>query len=117
MMKGFKSASGSMVAAVIATVVASLCCIAPLILLALGVSGIWISTLTQWALLRPIGIIVAIIFLILAYWKLYITPRQCANTKSCVDPLILRRQRQVFWAIVTVVILLLAFPWYAFIFY
>ena len=117
MMKSFKSASVSMVAAVIATAVASLCCIAPLILLALGVSGVWISTLTQWELLRPIGVIVAIIFLILAYWKLYTAPKQCANTKSCAAPLILRRQRQIFWVIVTVVILLLAFPWYAFMFY
>lgn len=38
--------NGSMIAAVIATIGASLCCIGPLVLLALGIGGTWISSLT-----------------------------------------------------------------------
>ena len=116
-MKKMFGGKGSLFAAIIAAVAASLCCVGPLVLLALGISGAWVSSLTQLEFLRPIGIIITFIFLVLAFWKLYITPRRCAIDKPCAKPQTLRIQRIVFWAVTVLVLLLLAFPWYAFLFY
>ena len=54
--------NGSMIAAVIAAIGASLCCIGPLVLLALGISGAWISYLTALEPYRPIFIGVVLLF-------------------------------------------------------
>lgn len=103
--------------AIIGAITASLCCIGPLLLLALGISGAWISTFTQLEFLRPIGIIITLIFLMLAFWRLYIMPQRCSIDKPCAKPNNLRIQRLIFWMITLLLILLLTFPWYAFLFY
>lgn len=99
--------------ALIGAVTASLCCIGPLLLLTLGISGAWVSTLTQLEFLRPIGIIMTLVFLTLAFWRLYLTPEQCSINKACSKPSNLRIQRIIFWVVTLLMILLLTFPWYA----
>tara|TARA_B100000749_G_scaffold278647_1_gene269762 strand:+ start:338 stop:688 length:351 start_codon:yes stop_codon:yes gene_type:complete len=116
-MKNTTWTKGSLIGAIIAAVIASLCCIGPLFLLTIGLGGAWVSTLTQLDYLRPIGIIITVIFLILAFWKLYITSKHCSIDKSCASPQILRIQRIIFWIVTVALILLLAFPWYASLFY
>jgi mercuric ion transport protein len=103
--------------AIIGAVTASLCCIGPLLLLALGISGAWVGTFTQLEFLRPIGIVITLIFLTLAFWRLYLTPQHCSIDKLCAKPGNLRVQRLMFWVISLLLILLLTFPWYAFLFY
>lgn len=112
-----KLTKGSLIAAIITAIGASLCCVGPLILLALGISGVWITALSHLAFMRPFGIILTIIFLSLTFWKLYITPQKCAVDQSCAHPKILRRYRIIFWLVTIIVLLLIAFPWYAAIFY
>lgn len=116
-MKARNWEKGSLIGAIIAAMVASLCCVAPLVLVGLGVSGVWISTLTHLAFLRPIGMTMTLIFLGWAFWKLYMTPKQCSMDKSCINPRLLPIQRIIFWIITILLALLLAFPWYAFLFY
>lgn len=77
---------GSLIAAALATIGASLCCIAPLVLLALGISGAWISYLTALEPYRPIFIGITLIFLGLAFRKLYLVPQQCAPGDACAVP-------------------------------
>ncbi len=108
---------GSLIGAVIGAIAASLCCVWPLVLLAFGIGGAWVSTLTHLDFLRPIGIVVTVFFLGLVYWKLYITPRRCATEQRCAKPAIRRSQRLIFWIVVVLLVLLLAFPWYAALFY
>ncbi|HAT1844392.1 mercuric transporter MerT family protein [Legionella pneumophila] len=103
--------------AFIGAVVASLCCIGPLVFLTLGISGAWLSTLTQLEFLRPIGIITTIVFLALAFWRLYLAPQRCSVDKPCAKPDNLLIQRIIFWVVTFLAILLLTFPWYAFLFY
>jgi mercuric ion transport protein len=108
---------GTLIGAMIAAIVASLCCVGPLVLIALGIGGAWISTLTHLEFLRPIGIIITLSFLGIAFWKLYITPKQCSVDKLCANPRLLRVQHIIFWIVTILLLLLLAFPWYAFLFY
>jgi len=77
------------------------------------------STLTQLETLRPVFIVVTLGLLGLAWRKLY--HRQsvvaCELGTSCADTAVLRRQRLIFWLVAAPLLLLLAFPWYASLFY
>ncbi len=102
----------SLAAAVIAAIGASICCIGPLVLLTLGIGGAWISNLTALEPYRPIFIGVVLVFLGLAFRKLYLVPRQCAPDDTCAVPSTLRNQRIVFWAVMVILLVLVTFPWY-----
>jgi mercuric ion transport protein len=112
-----KTGSASLVASVIAAVTASVCCVGPLVLLALGVSGVWISQLTALEPLRPVFTGAALVFLGLAFRKLYLLPQFCEPGRPCAEPRHLRKQRAVFWIVAVPLLALLAFPWYASLFY
>lgn len=96
-----------------AAVVCSLCCVGPLVLLALGVSGAWIGQLTALEPYRPLLVAVTVVFLGLAFRQLYLLPPRCEPGESCADPRRLRRQRGIFWGVVAGVGALIAFPWFA----
>jgi mercuric ion transport protein len=97
----------------LAAIVGSLCCVAPLVLITLGISGAWISQLTALEPYRPIFIGVMVVFLGLAYRQLYIMPARCAPGETCANPRLQRRQRQIFWVVVVGLAALIGFPWYA----
>ncbi len=105
--------SGTLIAGLLAGITASACCLGPLVLLMLGISGSWISNLTALEPYRPLFIGVTLLFLGLAYRKLYRLPQRCAANSACAQPARLRLQRSVFWAVTVVVALMVAFPWYA----
>jgi len=44
----------TMIASVLAGIGASLCCVAPLVLLSLGLGGAWVSNLTVFEPVRPV---------------------------------------------------------------
>ena len=60
------NAKGSLVAGVLAGIGASVCCVGPLVLLALGIGGAWISNLTALQPYRPLFIGLTLLFLGLA---------------------------------------------------
>lgn len=109
--------NGSMVAAVIAAIGASLCCIGPLVLLALGIGGTWISSLTALEPYRPIFIGITLIFLGLAFRKLHLVPQQCAPGDLCAIPATRRNQRIIFWVVAVLLVALLTFPYYGLVFF
>lgn len=107
----------SMIVAVIAAIGASLCCIGPLVLLAMGIGGAWISYLTALEPYRPIFIGITLVFLFLAFRQLYLVPRKCAPGDVCAIPTTLRNQRIIFWVATVILLALLAFPWYGTVFF
>ncbi len=107
----------SMIAAVIAAIGASLCCIGPLVLLGLGIGGTWISNLTALEPYRPIFIGITLVFLFMAFRKLYLIPRQCSPDDACAVPSTLRNQRIIFWIVTVLMAALLAFPYYGLAFF
>ena len=96
---------------------ASLCCAGPLVLVGLGISGAWIATLTQLEPLRPLLLVATLVLLGLAWHRLYRQPLACLPGQACAEPAVLGRQRLIFWLVAVPLLLLLAFPWYAFLFY
>jgi mercuric ion transport protein len=108
-----QTATKQLCAGVLAGIVGSLCCVAPLVLITLGISGAWISQLTALEPYRPIFIGVMVVCLGLAFRQLYIVPARCPPGDACANPRLQRRQRQVFWFVVVGLAALIAFPWYA----
>jgi len=104
-------------AAGLAAIGASVCCIGPLVLLALGIGGTWISYLTAFEPYQPIFITITLVFLFLSFRKLYILPRQCADGDSCALTSVLRNQRIIFWLVTVLLIALLTFPYYGLMFF
>lgn len=110
-----KSGSANVLATggVIAGLAASICCIGPLVLVALGVGGVAAGLIGFFTPLRPVFIGIALLFLGLAAYRLFFVPKVCAPGTACVDPRTLRNQRLLFIGVVLVVAALVAFPWYA----
>lgn len=104
------NARGALCAGVIAAVGASICCVGPLVLLALGISGAWIGSLTALEPFRPCFIGLTLLFLGLAFCKLYLAPQLCAPRSSCAEPLVLRRRRLIFWFVAALLLSLLMVP-------
>lgn len=108
---------GSLIAGILAAIGASVCCVGPLVLLALGIGGTWVSSLTAMEPYRPIFIGLTLLFLSLAFRKLYLVPQVCAPGTPCADPRTLQRQRLTFWIVTALLAGLLAVPWLAPLFY
>jgi mercuric ion transport protein len=108
-----QTATKQLWAGVLAAIVGSLCCVAPLVLLTVGIGGAWISRLTALEPYRPFFIGIMLVFVGLAFRQLYILPARCAPDEVCANPRLQRRQRQIFWVVVVGLAALIAFPWYA----
>ncbi|BEU72104.1 hypothetical protein MAFF211271_16590 [Ralstonia syzygii subsp. indonesiensis] len=66
-------------------------------LLALGIGGSWVGSLTAMEPYRPVFIGLTLLFLGLAFRKLYLVPPTCTPGTPCAEPRTLKRQRLVFW--------------------
>ena len=108
---------GSLFAAILAAIGASVCCVGPLVLLALGIGGAWIVNLIALERYRPIFVVLTLVFVGLAFRKLYLTRQLCAIGAACAESLTLRQQRIVFWMVSVLTLGLLAVPWVVPLFY
>jgi mercuric ion transport protein len=102
---------------ILAAVGASICCVGPLVLLALGVSGAWIGSLTALEPYRPFFIGLTLLFLGFAFYRLYLARPACSPESACANPRNLKRQRLAFWIVTVLVLGLIAVPWFAPLFY
>ena len=104
---------GSLLAGVLAAIGASVCCVGPLVLLMLGIGGAWVANLTALEPLRPWLIGATLLFLGLAFRRLYLQPQVCEPGTACAEPIVLRRQRMIFWIVAVALLVLLSVPWLA----
>src|SRR5438552_13794290 len=107
------NARSSLMAGVLAAIGASLCCVAPLVLLGLGIGGAWIGNLTAFEAYRPMFIGLTLLFLGLAFRRLYLVPQACARGTPCADPQTIKQERLIFWSVAVLLFGLLAVPWFA----
>ena len=103
----------SLIGGLLAGIAASLCCVAPLLLLLLGFGGAWVSNLTALEPYRPVFIAVALTALIIAYFQLYKSAanQPCEEGKVCAKPPTQRLYKGLFWGVVAVVITSIASPY------
>ena len=92
---------------------ASTCCIIPLILFSLGVSGAWIGNLTALEPYKPIFIVITLGFLGYGYWMVYRKPNDCAEGETCARPLPNRLVKSALWASTILIVIALFWHWIA----
>lgn len=107
----------SLIAGALTAIGASVCCIGPLVLLALGIGGTWVGSLTATEPYRPFFIGLTLLFLWLAFRNLYLVPQVCTVGMPCADPRTNKRQRLTFWVVTVLLLGLLAVPPLAPLFY
>lgn len=89
---------------------ASTCCIIPLGLFSLGISGAWIGQLTALEPYKPLFITITVGFLGYGYWLVYRKPKAaCAEGEACARLLPNRLVKAALWFATALVIL--AFSW------
>ncbi|MBI5574944.1 MAG: cation transporter [Deltaproteobacteria bacterium] len=102
----------SLVGAGAAAVGASVCCLGPLLLLAVGVGGAWIGNLTAMEPYRPYWMTATLIFLGLAFFRVYRKPKEvaCAPGSACSSDGG-RWNKILLWIVTALVLGLLALPY------
>ncbi len=105
------AANYGLLGAVGAAVAASICCLGPLLLVALGVSGAWIGSLRTLEAYRPMLMLATASFLAFAFLRVY-RPRQeaCAAGSTCANLATKRLSKTSLWLATLLVIALLVSP-------
>ena len=104
----------------LAAIAASVCCAGPLVLVALGFGGAWVSNLTALEAYRPVFIVVAFAFMALAYRQIFVTARAaqaCEPGSLCAVPATNRIYKALFWVVSFLVLLAVSFPYFVPLFY
>jgi mercuric ion transport protein len=102
------------VAGILGALAASSCCILPLLLFGLGVSGAWIGNLTRLAPYQPFFIGATLSFLGTGYWLVRRdSQRQCAEGAVCARPLSNRLVKTALLAATVLVLAALGFDFIA----
>ena len=108
------AATGSLIGAILA----SSCCIVPLVLVTLGASGAWIGSLTVLEPYKPIFATVTFVFLGLGYWQAYRKPKvACEEDTYCATPASDHIVKGALWIATILVLLALSIDFWAPLFY
>lgn len=99
---------------VVSALLASSCCIAPLLLLTLGVSGAWIGNLTVLEPYQPVFLGVALVFIGLGFRQVYFRPKPaCKDGSYCARPERAMVTRTALWVAALLVVLAASVDWWA----
>ena len=112
-----KNGRGALATGGVAAVLASACCLGPLVLVALGFSGAWIGNLTVLEPYRPFFIGAALIALFSAWRSIFRPVQACTPGEVCAVPRVAKAYRAIFWIVATLVLVALAFPYVLPLFY
>lgn len=103
-------------AAAAAALLASACCVAPLALVLLGISGAWIGQLAAFEPYQPFFLAAAAGALFVAWRKIWLAP-DCGDYRACAAPTAKRAQKAIFLTVAVLLVLVLGFPVVAPLFY
>lgn len=98
---------------ILGALAASSCCILPLVLFSLGISGAWIANFTALAPYKPYFAAGTIALLGYGYHLVYVRPKQDCSDGSCARPLPSRVVKSSLWIATVLVITALAFDFIA----
>jgi mercuric ion transport protein len=105
-----KTGLRSLVAGGLATLLASTCCLGPLVLITLGFSGAWISKLTVLEPYQPIFVGAALVAMFFAGKRIWRPVAQCAPGEFCAMPRVRRGYQILFVGVCALLLMALVFP-------
>ena len=108
---------GALVTGGLAAVLASTCCLGPLILVGLGFSGAWIGNLTVLEPYRSIFIGAALVALFFAWRRIFRPVEACKPGEVCAIPRVRHTYKLIFWVVSVLVLIALGFPYVLPLFY
>ena len=101
----------------LAAILASACCLGPLVLVSVGLSGAWIGNLTRLEPFRPIFIGAALVAMFFAYRRIFRPATDCKTGEICALPESRRVYKIIFWLVAALILIALGFPYAAPYFY
>ena len=103
---------------VLGAILASSCCIVPLVLITLGASGAWIGSLTALEPYKPIFVGFTMLLLGLGFWHVYWKPKEaCEEGSYCANPKADRITKSALWIATVLVLLAITIDYWAPLFY
>jgi mercuric ion transport protein len=107
--KGWLAAGG-----VFGALLASACCVGPLVLLTLGISGAWIGSLTVLEPYKEITAVIALGFIAAGFRQVYFRkPVVCEPGSYCAKPESARIIKIALWSALILVVVTLTVDWWA----
>jgi mercuric ion transport protein len=107
----------ALIAGGISALLASACCLGPLVLIMLGISGAWIGSLTLLEPYQQWFMGAAAIALVVAGRRIWRPAVACDVGQVCERPMVNRSYKVLFLLVVLLLGISLAFPWIAHWFY
>ena len=112
-----RAGSGALLVGGLAAILASTCCLGPLVLVALGLSGAWIGNLTLLEPYRPFFIAGALVALFFAGRHIFRPAKACEPGEVCAVPRTRRVYKILFGIVSALVLIALVYPYVAKFFY
>lgn len=110
-MADIQTGRGALFAGGLAAILASTCCLGPLLLITLGFSGAWIGNLTLLEPYRPVFIVIALIALFVAWRRIFRPVETCAPGEVCAIAHVRTTYKVLFWIAFVLVLVALGFPY------
>jgi mercuric ion transport protein len=112
-----RTGSGALVVGGLAAILASTCCLGPLVLVALGLSGAWIGNLTKLEPYRLYFVGGAVLALFFAGRRIFRPAQVCEPGEVCALPQTRRLYKTLFGIVSALVLIALIYPYVAKFFY
>lgn len=93
-----------------AALLASACCLGPLLLLMLGISGAWIGSLSALQAYQPFFLAASLLALVLAARRIWRPAATCIPGQVCAAPRVRRLYQGAFVVVALLVLFALGFP-------
>lgn len=110
-MIGETKSVAALVAGGVAAILASACCLGPLLLVTAGLGGAWIGQLQVFEPFRPYSIGIALIALFFAYRRIFRPQPVCNPADACAVPRNRAAYRALFRVVAALVAVAIAYPY------
>lgn len=102
---------GALFAGGLSAILATTCCLGPLVLVILGFSGAWIGNLTMLEPYRPFFIGAALLAMFFAWRRIFRPAQDCKPGEVCAVPQVQTTYKFIFWIVATLVLVAIGFPY------
>lgn len=99
-------------------ILASACCLGPLALVSLGISGAWIGTFTALSPYSLYFAVASVACIVVGFWQVYFRPKTvCVEGSWCTRPTSSILTKSALWVATALVLASLTLGWWAPLFY